>query len=453
MRFQFIIVLFALVYACLSISSSVYGQEQQSQERRAKPILSNSVYRPINKAQEAMQSQDYATALSVLDDLLARGDKLKGYDRAKTLHLKTIMYIQQEKYVEAVESATQAIAVDALELETQRNLRYNLVSMLFVLERYPEAIEQLELWLGETQQLDAQANFTAAQLYLTVNKLDTARRYAEQGLQLHQADTAATPKENWYRLLLSIYGQLELYEQAANLAETIVGLWPAKFEYYQQLVGLYQQLDRQQEAWAMLSIAHRNALFEREDNYLRLLQMHRFLSYPYRGADIFQQNIDAGVIQPTEDNWEALANAWMQARQWQAAETSLQTAAQLSDEGQHWLRLCQIAFQDERWQQSLDYCNKAVAKGELGDKLATAWQLLAMIHYSTDDYQAAADYLVKCKAETTTQKDCGQHLALVNNLIAFERDKRIREEQEARRAEERQRQRDSMIEKAILMTD
>ncbi len=64
----------ALTVLFLILAANSFAQDDQKQERRAKPILSNSVYRPINQAQEAMQEGDYAKALAVLDDLLARGD-------------------------------------------------------------------------------------------------------------------------------------------------------------------------------------------------------------------------------------------------------------------------------------------------------------------------------------------------------------------------------------------
>ncbi len=443
----------ALTVLFLILAANSFAQDDQKQERRAKPILSNSVYRPINQAQEAMQEGDYAKALAVLDDLLARGDRLKAYDRAKTLQMMTIVYIQQQDYPKAVASSIKALAVDALEIEAQTEMRYNLVSMLFVLERYDEALQQLEIWIEENPELNAQENFTAAQLYLTADRITEAQQYAEAGMALHQADESSAPKENWYRLLLSIYGRQKDYSRAAHWAEQLLSLWPAKVEYYHQLSGLYQQLERQKEAWAILDIAFHNQLLTKQDDYIRLLQLHRFFGYPYRGAEIFQQAMHAETVETTEDHWEDLANAWLQSRQWQQAETALKQAAQISSSGQHWVRLCRTALQDERWQDSHGYCQNALDKGGLGDDKASTWQLMATVNFSMNNYSDAIQYFQRCSKEQSTQQYCQEWLSHVENVLARAEQQRKRAEEQAKLAEQRRQNRDSMINQALLMIE
>ena len=437
-----------ILLACHSLA-----QENQQRERRAKPVLSNNVYRPLNEAQQAIQVGDFYKALEVLDKLLARGDRLKGYDRAKTLHLKTISHIQQQDYPHAVISSKEALILNALEVEAQNEMRYNLINMLFILERYEEALRQLEIWIVEIPELDAQGCFTAAQLYLTVDKLPEAQHYAELGMDKHRANDSVAPRENWYRLLLSIYGRQKDYAKAALIAEQLLGFWPAKLDYYHQLSGLYQQLDRQKESWAILDIAFRNSLLAKTDDYVRLLQLYRFLDYPYRGAEIFQQALAAEKVEKTEAHWESLANAWLQSRQWQSAETALNQAAQLSDSGEHWLRLCQAAFQDERWQQSQQYCQNAMDKGGLKDDKGSAWQLMAMVNFSMNNYLGAIRYFRLCAEQSATEKDCRDWLSYVENLLVLAEDEKRRAVTQAELAERRRHDRDSMIDQALMMTE
>ena len=452
MKILSVTIVFALALLA-GLFTGVVAQDNQQQERRAKPILSNSVYRPINQAQQAIQEGDYQKALDELNNLLARGDRLKDYDKAKTLQMLTIVYIHQQDYPKAVESSIEALAVNALELEAQIEMRYNLVSMLFVLERYDEALQQLEIWIAETPELDAQANFTAAQLYLTVDRLPEAQRFAETGMALHRADMATPPKENWYRLLLSIYGQQKNYKKAATLAEQLLSFWPAKLEYYNQLSGLYQQLERQKEAWAILDIAFHNQLLTKQEDYVRLLQLHRFFGYPSRGGMIFQQAMTTEIVEETEEQWENLANAWLQSRQWQRAEAALAEAAQRSDTGKHWVRLCQTTLQDERWQDSHQYCQHALEKGGLKEEKASTWQLMAMVNFSMNNYAEAIHYFKKCSENLSTKQYCEEWLNHVNNVVTVAEQQRLRAEELERQAQQRRQNRDSMINQALLMIE
>ena len=196
-------------------------QEENTRERRVKSVLSNSVYRPVNEAQQALQSGDYPKSLQILDELLARGERLKAYDRAKIFHLQTVIYLQQQDYAKAAASSESALSLMVLEPEAEKEIRYNLVNIYFILERYNQALAHLETWIATYDDLNPQACFVAAQLYLTVEKMPEAQHYGEMGLTKHQADAGEPPRENWYRLMLSIYGQQKKYQQAANIAEQL----------------------------------------------------------------------------------------------------------------------------------------------------------------------------------------------------------------------------------------
>lgn len=437
----------------LIIPAVVWAQNEQNNERRAKPVLSNSVYRPINKAQEAMQDGNYTAAIEIFDELLARSDRLTDYDQAKVLQMKTIAYIQQQDYVNATASSEAALDIDALELEAGKELRYNLVNMYFILERYQQALQHLEIWINTYSELEPQVCFTAAQLYLSVENLDRAQYYGELGREKHEADPDFVPQENWYRLMLSIYGRKKDYDKAAEIAEALIGFWPDKLEYYHQLSGLYQQLERHKEALSVLVVAYRNTLLKSSDDYARMLQMHRYFGYPYRGAVFYDQAINSNIVAAEEESWEDLANAWLQSRQWSLAEAALNEAAVLSDSGKHWLRLCQSTFQDERWQQSLHYCQNALDKGGLEKEESTALQLLAMINFSTNDYENAIRYFDRCATQVATHRDCNDWLEHVKNLVTIAEEEKQFAERQSRLEEERRNNRENLIDQALLMKE
>jgi tetratricopeptide (TPR) repeat protein len=389
-----------LVFLCAISGSASAGDDRQTS------TLSSSMSRNMFEVQEALQKENYEAALQQLTELLGREDKLKPYDKAKALELLTAVHMSREAYGPAAKAAKRALALNALEEDSVTLLHQRLFYLYFFLEDYPRSIKHIEAWFSREPQPDIQSYFTAAQVYAVSDHMDKALDMALQGMEALRNNPERAPRENWYQLLISIYLHHKQYPEAAGALEEAVSLWPHRANYYLQLSAVYQELKRERESLAILSIAHRNGLVNNESDFERLLQLYRFFEYPFKGASIFRDEMKRENVDATEANWETLANAWQQAREWSRAESVLQRTAELSDTGEHWLRLCRIAFQDERWAEARQYCRQALDKGGLEDEAGTAWYLIALERYYRDAFKKAKQAFARCSRWEKTQKDC-----------------------------------------------
>jgi tetratricopeptide (TPR) repeat protein len=145
-------------------------------------------------------------------------------------------------------------------------------------------------------------------------------------MELLRSQPDRQPKESWFQLLASIYLQQRNYRAASPVLEQAVSYWPHRLTYYIQLSAVYQEMDRQADAFSILSIAQYNNLLKKESDINRLVQLYRYFDHPYKGAKIYKDAMNRKLIKLNEKNWESVANAWLQAREWRLAEESLKNA-------------------------------------------------------------------------------------------------------------------------------
>ncbi len=422
-------------------------------------VLSNIAYKPISRAQEAMTTEDYSTAIQTLNALLDKGDKLKPFDKAKALQLIAIANINLDKIPAAIKASEQALATDALDSVSASQLRFTLFNLYSIKEDYKSAIKHIEKWFQLEAEPTTQAYFSAARIYALDEQWKSALQYANQGMnliKLSQQDdnsSSVSQQSSWYNLLVAIQLQLKLFDDARITLETAISLWPDKAEYYRQLSGIYQELERGKDSFAILSLAFQNDLLSTENDYERLAQQYRYFEYPFKGAHIYEIARNNNVIENGESYWSTLSDTLLQAREWDRAEKALIEAAQLSATGKHWLTLCKTSFQDEEWDHSLELCNNAISKGGLKKDTSEAWQFIALAKYRKNDLAGAKVAFDHCLMSNENNDRCRtwqEHvektqLARQEEIEEFSKQNKLKKE--------KQKKLNSQLDRALLIGD
>ena len=416
----FRLLVFFLVF---SLTATVASEPERKKERQTKKaqVLSAYAFKPVSEAQKAMEKEDYAQAILILEQLLASGKKLKPYDKAMSYQLLGFIYISKENYQKATVEFERALATTALDETSILNLRYTLAQLYSSMGQYRRSINNLEIWFKQANNPGERAYFLAAQVYALTEDYNKALSFAEQGMTRHEKNAAENPRENWYRLSLAIYLQLSRHSEAIVLLEKMIRLWPGRPDYYRQLAGVNQALGNDRQSLAILALAHHNGLLKSESDIHRLVQLYRYHGYPYKAARILQQEVEANRIAESKKNWEELGNAWMQSREWEKATASLRHAARLSEDGKLWLLLCQTSMQDEKWQRSREECLHAIDKGGLERDEGKVWQLLAVARYESGERNSAVRAFKKCSRFDLTKKQCSAWISHIARQIEKEK--------------------------------
>ncbi len=386
-------------------------------------VLSNSAVKPITKAQEMMSEGEYFLAAESLSAFLAK-NRLKDYDRAKALQLLAIVYMNLDDNKNAVEKIEQALSLNALEKISASQLRQNLFSLYAIMENYEAAVKHLDIWFADQEMPSTENYFLAGRIYGLSEDWIKASEFVEKGYVLLKKDQKTSLERSWLELTLTVRMQLNKLEMARMLLEEMISYWPDHYSYYQQLSGIYHSLKQEKEAFAIMNIAKQNGLVNSKNDLERLVQLHRYFENPYTAANILQKTMLSDDFEGNESFFESLANTWMQAREWSEAESALFQAATLSNKGEHWLRLCQTNFQRASFENALQYCDEAIAKGGLKKEESVAWYLLALSKQHLDDKDGAHYAFTECAALETTSSPCKNWL----DIYAKNEEKRKREE-------------------------
>lgn len=451
----------------LDNNSSPRSNDRASSSRTAK-MLSPATARKLAAAQTAMVEGRIDESLAELKALIEKGDRISGFDMAKTYQILAYAYINKEDYKSAIQAAEKSLSFNELEIESGLELRYQLANLYLYQEDFDNCLSHLKIWFELVEVPTAEAYFMAAQTHALKEDYDSALDFGNKGINQHRRQHVASdevaPKQNWYSLLLAIHLNLNLYAEAVPLLQEMLSYWPQNYQAFLQLSSIYQELQQDGLSLVALSLAQQNGLLEKSEHFNRLLQLYRIRDYPYKGAALFSDiiNIDseAGEIQSDAKRWEDLSSAWMQAREWGRAQTSLIEAANRSKDGKNWLLLCQTSVQDEQWQQSRQFCQRALDKGGLGLKAATAWQQIALSYYHEESLPSAMEAFGKCSSWSDTeekqessmaqeskvkksklQNECGSWYAFVESSIAEQKaeEKRLQDDrlQALKRREQR----------------
>lgn len=385
---------------------AVSAESNDKPRRGTSNVLSMSAYKNVSKATEALQEENYDLALQTLTQLLNRGKRLTAYDQAKIYQLLMSVYIGKNDYRLSANAGEKSLIFDALIGDEKLFMHSRLFYVYLFIEDYEKAITHLDLWFSMDLSPDVNAFFSAAQLYASIDENSKALDYAQRGLAHARATTGIKIKENWYQLVISLNLRMERYDDASTLLKEAIAMWPHSVRYFLQLSAVYHELKNEKASFAVISIAYKNQLIEDAADLLRLTQYYRYHDYPSRGGDILLAAVKDKRIKGTEHNWQALSQAWMQAREWQQAEEALLNAAKLATTGENWMQLCQITFQGERWVESQRYCRKALSQGGIAKKEASTWYLLALAQYYDMKFPESRKSFEECAKWDDTKDNC-----------------------------------------------
>lgn len=371
-------------------------------------LLSESTYNALESAQEQLDAENYSAAESSLRALLNDTDD-DSYDQAMVLQTLGYLYTETENYPRAIEIFRQALATEALPEDMTHNLRYNLAQLLISDKQFNEGIAVLQRWLNEDDSPPDNAYLLLATAQYQVNQFTNTVRTLRT-----LVSRAAEPKESWYRLMLSAHLEMAQTQQAIDVLQTLIVMNPREKAYWQQISAMYQQQDQVIYSLAVQMLAERLDLGDGE-TVIRLADTYRYLSIPYKSAQLLTEAMEDERIQASFDNLDKLANSWLAAREYTEAVEVLQRMARIDDTGETDLRLAQIHVSKQDWQPALDALLPAIDKLE-GSDLGRAYLLAGMAYANLEDYDESRNMLEQAAGFEAERQRATQWLSHVDSL-------------------------------------
>jgi tetratricopeptide (TPR) repeat protein len=349
--------------------------------------LDEVTWKQLNNIYEQVGEERYDDAYAGLQRLLARVGR-DAYLQAILNQALAQVEWSRGNYDPALTYFEKAIELDALPDEAHFGLMYQIAQLYFMKERLDESLEKLELWFCKVppDKVTSSAYVLKASIYAQKSEFSAMLEAIETAIAMDPA-----PKENWYVMKLAAHYELEQYPQAAETLELLISKWPDKKLYWTQLSQIYYRLKRDDRALAVLALAYRKGMLDKQGDLTWLSSMYSNAELPYRAAAVLEQGIRDGIVEGSKNHWTMVADAWYAAEELDKSLAAYERAGEVAEDGGVDLRRAYILVDMERWPGALDALNRALEKGGLDERrTGEAYLLRGMAHFNLDQFDSAS---------------------------------------------------------------
>jgi tetratricopeptide (TPR) repeat protein len=351
--------------ASLVLMSGAYGAPAFA----SNPELSDRTFRTVNKVQELIAEEKYSQAISKINSALESSGK-KQYDKAVLLQQMGFLYSLKDDYPKAAKYFADALKLNALPVPVAQQVRYSLAQLYLAEGQFKKSVNTMNEWfkIAETTEEKPQAHayITLASAYIQLDDYKNAIPPTKKAIALSK-----NPSESWYQLLMSAHYELKQFKSVAGVLKILTTKYPKNKRYWTQLSGIYMELNQERNALSTLEMAHKMGLFDKEKEYLRLVNFQAYQGVPYRAAKTLKEAIEQGHVEGNVDNLEKLGSFWQQAQELGLSIDVYQQAYRLAPKAKTQIKIARLMVLDKQYMAATKFANNIAPdanreqKGEL----------------------------------------------------------------------------------------
>jgi tetratricopeptide (TPR) repeat protein len=340
----------------LGVDSPVRAEETDGKATS----MRERVYEKLSRAQAAVEAENWAEALEMLEDVKGMRD-LDAYEAAQLYTAYGYMYFGQGKYEESIRAYEQVLVQEGLPEALEASTRYTLAQLRFQMEDYEEAIDHLDRWLAAAANPGPEPFVLLAQAYYQLGQPQEAVQAVVRAIGIAE-ERGQPSRESWYALLRALYHESGDYPKLLEVLEVLVTRFPKK-EYWIHLSATYGELGDSERQLATYEAAFAQGYLETGRDLLFLAQLFLQAEIPYRAAVVLEKGLEDGLVEGTAANWRLLSQAWTLAHEPAEAIEALTKAAELSDDGELDARLAQSYANLDDWENAVAAARIALRRG------------------------------------------------------------------------------------------
>lgn len=196
----------------------------------------------------------------------------------------------------------------------------------------------------------------------------------------------------------------------ATVLEQLVNHYPRP-RYLENLAAVRSELGQARKQLALNEVLYEQGLLVKPQQLRNLASLYLLNGLPYKGALVLANAIDAGQLQGDAEVLGLLAQSWSLAGEPARAVEPLARAAQLTADGEAYLRLGQVHVELQRWSEVEQAFSAALDRRTLRDP-ALVWMMLGMVRYHLKSYPGARQAFAAATGNS-------QHAAAAARWIAY----------------------------------
>ncbi|MBT8048766.1 MAG: tetratricopeptide repeat protein [Xanthomonadales bacterium] len=349
--------------------------------------LDEITWKQLNAVYEDVAEEEYNEAYDTLQRLLGRAGRDTYLQAILNQALAQVEW-SRENYLESLAYFEKAVELDALPDQTHFALMYQIAQLYFMQERYDEALDRLDLWFCKSPEdkITSAAYVLQASIYAEKEDYSGVLTAIDKAISMDE-----DPQESWYQLKLAAHYELEQYPQAAETLEVMIARWPDTKMYWTQLSQIYYRLKRNERSLAVMALAYRKSLLDKQSDLVYLSSLYSGLDVPFKAAEVLQKGIRDGIVESDKYHWTIVAESWYAAEELEQSLVAFEQAGRAAADGAIDLRRGFILIDMERWQAALDALDRALEKGGLDErKTGESYLLRGMAQFNLGNYDSAS---------------------------------------------------------------
>lgn len=397
----------------LGTTGSVIAQRDNEKKTKETVAMSQSVYEDLTEIQELVEAKDYASAQRLIDEL--RNKKgLSDYELAQIWNINGYSYYLQERYTDAIRAYDNVMAQPGLPEALMLSTLKTKAQLQFTQDDYEGALVTVRRLLDVVSEPSADIMMLEGQALFQLGRYDEALEPIKAGIELYRSQ-GQTPKENWLLLLRVIYFEQKDYESMIGVVKELIVYYP-KDTYVLTLAGVYSELGDTKKQLALTEVLYEKGFISTASHVTNLANLYLLHGLPYKAAVVLEKEMGANIVDSNERNLRLLSQAWYQAREDEKAIPPLKRAAELSNDGELYVRLAQAHINLEQWGDAAAAVRQGIKLGGL-KRNDTANIMLGMALFNQKRLEQARRAFQVAAQDNRSQRAANQWIAYVDSEI------------------------------------
>src|SRR5262245_41840333 len=346
--------------------------------------------------------------------LLARLDpkRLNPFERALVYRLQAHLAYFANDYPAARGFFEKVLAEKVLPVRDENRVRFNIAQLYASTQQWREVLKALDRWQRFVEEPDSFSHYLRSIAHYQLDEVEAALAEVKTAVE-----KSPEPLESWLQLLAALYTQTERYKEAVPVLEQLVSRFPAKKQHWVQLALLYGALEEYPRSLAIQQLAYFQGLLTDDKELRRLARGCLHQNMPLPAAQVLERGLSAGTIQRDSEALELLGNSWVAAREYDQSLPPLREAAELSKNGNLYVRLGQVYMQRELWKEATEALQRGLAKGSLRDP-GNAQLLLGIAYYNDQHIEQARSSFARAREQASTREAADRWISHLESATA-----------------------------------
>ncbi len=399
------------VLIAIFIPVGVFAQGEQ--ETKQTVAMSQSVYEELQESQVLAEEERYSEVHKKLAKLREKRG-LSNYEIAQIWNLDAYTYYQEERYTNAINAYENLLAQGELPEALIQSTLKTMAQLYFTEEKYDDALRTVQRLMDMLDDPSPDVYMLLGQAYFQKGDYSRALGPIKTGIDKYRAQ-GRTPKENWLLLLRVIYYEQKDYRNMVAVLKELLRYYP-KDRYVLTLAAAYSELGDTKKQLVLTEALYEAGKLETSNHLTNMANLYLMHDLPYKAAKVLEKEMDSGRIDTNERNLRLMSQAWYQAREDEKAIPPLRRAAEMSGDGELYVRLAQAHINLEQWEPAAEAIQEGLRRGGV-KRPDTANVMLGMALFNQKKLRGARQAFAAAQSDSRSARVARQWMNHVDSEI------------------------------------